>query len=68
MKNSWKISEDWILKIDKAKPEKLKQTSKDCVNDVDGLADSFTSLGEVEKASTSSLGDGLKGMRHACFS
>lgn len=62
LKNSGKISEDWILKIDKAKPEKLKQTLKDCVNDVDGLADSFTSLGEVEKASTSSLGDGLKGM------
>lgn len=62
LKNSGKISEDWILKIDNAKPEKLKQTLKDCVNDVDGLADSFTSLGEVEKASTSSLGDGLKGM------
>lgn len=62
LKNSGKISEDWILKIDKAKPEKLKQTLKDCVNDVDGLADSFTSLGEVEKASTSSLRDGLKGM------
>lgn len=62
LKNSGKISEDWILKIDNAKPEKLKQTLKDCVNDVDGLADSFTSLGEVEKASSSSLGDGLKGM------
>lgn len=62
LKNSGKISEDWILKIDNAKPEKLKQTLKDCVNDVDGLADSFTSLGEVEKASTSSIGDGLKGM------
>lgn len=62
LKNSGKISEDWILKIDNAKPEKLKQTLKDCVNDVDGLADSFASLGEVEKASTSSIGDGLKGM------
>ena len=42
--------------------KKTRQYMKDMVNDVDGLADSFTSLGEVEKASTSSLGDGLKGM------
>lgn len=48
--------------IDQGDIKKTRQYMKDIVNDVDGLADSFTSLGEVEKASTSSLGDGLKGM------
>lgn len=48
--------------IDQGDIKKTRQYMKDMVNDVDGLADSFTSLGEVEKASTSSLGDGLKGM------
>lgn len=48
--------------IDQGDIKKTRQYMKDVVNDVDGLADSFTSLGEVEKASTSSLGDGLKGM------
>lgn len=48
--------------IDQGDIKKTRQYMKDMVNDVDGLADSFTSLGEVEKVSTSSLGDGLKGM------
>lgn len=48
--------------IDQGDIIKTRQYMKDMVNDVDGLADSFTSLGEVEKVSTSSLGDGLKGM------
>ena len=53
-----------ILKkvIDQGDVKKTTQRMKDMINDVDGLADSFTSLGEVEKASTSSLGAGFKGM------
>lgn len=62
LKNSGKISDEWISRLDKCEPKNLKQNLLDCVNEVDGLANSFTSLEEVEKTATSSLGDGFKGM------
>ena len=64
--DSGKLSEknSKILKelIDKNDVEYTTVKIKEMVKETDGLADSFTSLGEVEKASTSSLGDSLKGM------
>lgn len=64
--DSGKLSEknSKILKelIDKNDVEYTTVKIKEMVKETDGLADSFASLGEVEKASTSSIGNGLKGM------
>lgn len=65
LKNSGKISEEWIESLNNAKPDRLKQTMMDCVNSVDGLADSFVNLESKTSSKTgfftsaANLGKGL---------
>ena len=65
LKNSGKISEEWIESLNNAKPDKLKQTMMDCINATDGLGDSLVNLESKTSSKTgfftsaANLGKGL---------
>ena len=58
LKNSGKISDEWIETLNKCNPDELKQRLLDCVNATDGLGNSMASLGS--KTASNSFFDNLK--------
>lgn len=65
LKNSGKISEDWVKKLNNCKPDNLRQTMLDCINATDDLGSSFAGLEKTTSTnsgfftSAKNLGKGL---------